>query len=172
MNLLAKAGSIFDRISRFLSYLAGIIFICAMLIVCLDVVMRYSFNRPMTWATEVCEYILLGIVCLGIAWLLKEEGHVKIEIVLTRLRPKVQASVNIVTSCLTTLAILIITIYSVQVALDHYQRGVEICKVLHVPKAPLLALLSIGMLLLFIQFARRSYGYVVSWKALRKGQGE
>ena len=168
MKLSARAGSLFDRISRFLFYLAGIIFVCAMLIVCLDVVMRYSFNRPMTWATEVCEYILLGIVCLGIAWLLREEGHVKIELVLSRFKPRVQALINTITSSLSALAVLAITWYGGQITWDLYQRGVELTKVLHVPKAPLLALLAVGMLLLFIQFLRRSYGYLMIWRGLGK----
>lgn len=170
MKSLARASSIFDRILDILFYLAGAIFICAMLIVCFDVIMRYSFNRPMTWATEVCEYILLGIVCFGIAWLLREEGHVKIELVLAQLKPRVQALVNAVTSGLATLAVLAITWYSGQITWDLYQRGVELTKVLHVPKAPMLALLTLGMFLLFIQFARRNYGYLMKWKALGKEQ--
>jgi len=171
VKLLARAGSVFDRILNVLFYLVGVIFVCAMLIVCLDVVMRYSLNRPMVWATEVSEYILLGIVCLGIAWLLKEEGHVKIELVLARFKPRIQALINTITSSLAVLAVLAITWYGGQITWDLYQRGVELTKVLHVPKAPLLALLMVGMFLLLIQFLRRSYGYLMSWRALGKEQG-
>jgi len=171
LKLLAKAGSIFDRVLDILSSVVGFIFVAAMLIVCLDVVMRYAFNRPMVWATEVSEYILLGMACLGIAWLLKEEGHVKIELVMARFKPRVQALVNAITSILTAVAVLAITWYSGQITWDLYQRGVEETKVLHVPKAPLLALVALGMFLLFIQFARRSHGYLISWRASGREKG-
>jgi len=161
----------FDRVLDILSSVVGFIFVAAMLIVCLDVVMRYALNRPMVWATEVSEYILLGMACLGIAWLLKEEGHVKIELVMARFKPRVQALVNAITSILTAVAVLAITWYSGQITWDLYQRGVEETKVLHVPKAPLLALVALGMFLLFIQFARRSHRYLISWRASGREKG-
>ncbi len=161
---MKKVGAIFDRILGVLMFLACAILIFAMLLVCTDVIMRYALNRPILWGMEVCEYILVGIVSLGMAWLLKEEGHVKVDFLLNRLKPRPQALINAVTSALAAVIVLIITWYGLRNTFHLMQTGFAIeTGVLRIPKAYLLIPLGIGCFLFFIQFVRRSYRYWKSW---------
>jgi TRAP-type C4-dicarboxylate transport system permease small subunit len=168
LKLLAKAGAIFDRFLGILMFAACTIFIFAMLLVCTEVITRYGLNKPIGWAIEVCEYILVGIASLGMAWLLKEEGHVKVDFVVNRFNPKSQALITGITSALAAAAVLIIASYGLLETVHLMEMGAAETGLLRIPKAYLLFPLSIGTFLFFIQLVRRSYKHLRRW---RTGEG-
>jgi len=53
-----------------------------MIIVCVDLTLRYVFNSPLIWGTEVTEILLLYITFLGAAQVFREDSHVVIDIFL------------------------------------------------------------------------------------------
>ncbi len=85
---LRKLGSIFDHFVNFIYYLGCAFLIGMWGIVCAELFMRSVLNRPIIWATEIVEYMLLYVTFLATAWLLREGAHVKIELVLDRLNIK------------------------------------------------------------------------------------
>jgi len=163
LKALSKIEGGFDRLLGALMFVACTIFIFAMLLVCADVVMRYALNAPILWGLEVSECILVGIVSLGVAWLLKEDGHVKVDFLLIRLRPENQALVNGITSALSVGAVGVITWYGIGITYDLLQTNAVEVSVLNIGKGILLIPLSIGMLLTTIQLVRRSYSYLKFW---------
>lgn len=165
---MAKAGAIFDRFLGVLMFAACVIFIVAMLLVVTEVIMRYALNRPIGWAIEVCAYILVGIVSLGMAWLLKEEGHVKVDFLLNQLKPKPRALLIGITSALGAAAVLIIASFGLQETFHLIEMGATETGILRIPKAYLLFPLTIGCFLFFIQLVRRSYKHLRGW---RTGEG-
>jgi TRAP-type C4-dicarboxylate transport system permease small subunit len=148
-------------------WVAAASFVAAMLIVCLDVILRYFLNCPIIWGIEICEYILLGIAFFSAPGLLREEEHVKVEIVLYYMKPKSQALLNTITSVLGAVVFFVITWYAAKTTWGHFVRSVPIMKSLRIPMAPLLAVITVGTFLLFIQFVRRSSGYLRRWATLR-----
>jgi TRAP-type C4-dicarboxylate transport system permease small subunit len=138
-----------------------------MLAVVYEVVMRYFLGRPTIWVVELSEYSLLFITFLGATWVLRREGHVKLDLVLGRLNPRTQVLLNIITSVLSAAICLALLWYSAEVTWDHFQSGWIRPKVLNIPSAYILVIIPVGSLLLFIQFLRRSYEYLRSWRGLR-----
>ena len=173
IKLVTRVNSIFDRIIEILVVFAGILLISMMVIVCLEVVLRYFFGRPTSWAVEISSIILLYIPFLVAAWVLRREGHVKMDLVLSHLDPKSQSLVNIITSIfIGAIICLLLTWYGVAVTWDHYQAGYVTATVLRLPKWPILAVIPVGSFLLFIQFLRRTYNYLTNRRALgSKEQG-
>ena len=137
-----------------------------LLIVNYEVVARYVLNRPTPWMLEIVEYALLYIAFLGAAWLLKEDGHIKLDIVLERLNPRVQAWFNIITSIIGAIICLFITWYGVKVTWDLYHSGQYFAAFLKPPKYIIIMIVPAGCFLLFVQFLRRTYGYWRSWKGV------
>lgn len=168
MRLQAKASHILDGILGSFSGLACALLIFIMLAVCAEIVMRYFLNAPILWVVEISEVILLYITFLGAAWLLRREGHVRIDMLLTRLPPKAQVLLNIITSTIGILMWLALTWYSIVVTLDLFQRGVLTPTVLHLPKFAIIVIIPVGSLLLAIQFLRRAWGYRKTWIAPEK----
>ena len=165
MKLLTKAGTIFDRTINYLAFLAAAIIIFNMLSVSAEVIMRYFLKRPMVWVNEVTEITLLFITFLGTAWLLKREGHVKVDIVTGHLNPRAQALLGIISSIIGIIVCMILVWYGIQVSYNYTQGGLYEPTLLELPKGPLLAIIPIGSFLLLIQFVRRTYGYLQRFRA-------
>lgn len=165
MKLLTMGSAIFDRITGLLALLGASLLTLMMLAVCWEVVSRYFLGRGIIWVIEFSEYNLLFITFLGTAWLLKKEGHVKMDIVLTRLNLKNQLLVNSVTSILGAILCLVIAWSGAEVAWDHLQRGLHQPTLIAPPDFPIFLIIPVGSFLLFIQFLRRSYGFLGSWRA-------
>jgi TRAP-type C4-dicarboxylate transport system permease small subunit len=170
LKVLWKAGAIFDRILNVFGWAAAVLLNIAMLLVCCDVVLRYFLHRPLIWGVEVNEYILLGITSFGLAWLQKQNGHVNVDLVLARLKPRVQAMVSTISSGLCTIAFAIIVWYGAKRVWQLYLWDAQTTKVLFFPKAPLVGFLVMGCLLLVIQLARNSWEYLNLWKSLGSKQ--
>jgi len=160
MKLLSKLNSLFDRTIGFLAILATILLAFVMLIVDWEVVARYFLKRPSSWMLEVVEFTLLYICFLGAAWLLKEEGHIKMDLVLSRLNPKAQLWLNVITSLLGAIICFITTWYGVKVSWDLHQSGQYFATFLKPPKYIIVGIVPVGCFLLSIQFLRRTYGFL------------
>lgn len=151
----------FDRLLGFLFYLACILLAGAMLIVALQVVYRQLYGG-LPWIIEIGEYILLQITFLSAAWVLRQEGHVSIDILSARLRPRVKAILNIITSTIALALCLVLVWYGSTVTLKNFQMGTPFYKEIGLPRAPIMAIIPVGFFLLSVQFARRIYGYTTA----------
>lgn len=150
----------FNHCLDVLSFLAGAILIFIMLSVCLEVIMRYFLSRPLIWVTEVTECLLLYITFLGTAWLLKEEGHVRVDIVVNRLRPKVTAFFGIISSLIGSSVALVLTWYGATVMWDKFQRHIYTPSVMEIPIAAIIIIIPVGSIMLFTQFIIRTVKFV------------
>ena len=165
--LWSKIGIIFDRFLDILMYTACTLLIFAMLLTSADVIRRYALNKSMGWSIEVTEFFLVGIVSLGIAWLLKEEGHVKVDFLLDWLNPKTRNLVIGITSAIGALAVLLIVYYGFQESINMMQMGARRTGILRLPKAYWLFPLVFGCFLFAIQLLRRSYTHLRDWRTIQ-----
>ena len=96
-KLQAKATSVFDRALNVTAFAAAALLIFMMLAICLEVVAR-RIGYPQEWQMEITEDCMIFITFLGAAWLLKREGHVKMDILVNALNPRAQAWLGIIAS--------------------------------------------------------------------------
>ena len=62
-----------------------------LVMICYDVLMRYAFNAPTSWANELSGYTLAGVVFLGLAYAQGKGAHVRIDLFTARLPEGVRA---------------------------------------------------------------------------------
>lgn len=167
-----KISRYFDRIITALIFLAGVLLITSMLLVNYEVFMRYFLNYSAAWVIEVCELILLFITFLGAAWLLREDGHVTVDIVHSHLNQKTRTAMDIGTSILALVVCLVLTWYSAASTVDHLQREATLVRSLTLPKGMLMVVIPIGLLMVSIQFFRRTWRYIQNWRALMTDNSE
>lgn len=158
MNFLGKIGRILDVIIVSFSFIAGLLLAFILLSVCLEVIMRYLFNRPLQWVIELTEYALLYITFLGTAWLLRSEGHISVDVFTALFSERTQSGLRIFSSLIGIIVSFALVWYGVVVFWDHYEGGIYNLTLLEFPKAPLLAIIPIGSLVLLLQFIRRAHG--------------
>lgn len=148
-------GRAFDRLLNLLAFVAGGILVLGTLSVTLDVFLRYLFASPLRWVTEYTEYGLLYVTFLGTGWVLRNDGHVKVDVFTWWLPSRAQAGLEVIAAVIGLAVSLVLLIYGIEVSWDHYQRGVFNPTVLQTPMAPILAVIPFGGAILAIQFIRR-----------------
>ena len=154
----------FDRFNDGLAAVAASLIFFMMLAVCLEIVMRYFLNRPLVWMTQFTEYGLLFVTFLGAAWLLKNEGHVTVDLVLAILSPRARAVFNVSTSAIGVAICGVLTLYGGMVTWQHFYKGYVEIKIVSIPLAPILFVIPLGSFMLFVQFARRTYRFFKTLK--------
>jgi len=160
-----RVTAVFDRILNVFAILAGVLIIFMMLSVAAEVVMRYFFNRPIIWMLEINEYGLLWATFLSAAWVLKNDQHIKVDVVIERLSPRPHAMLGAINSILGAIACGALVWFSTQSSWDHYIRGAyNPGSILETPTAYVLAIIPLAGLLLSIQFLRRTCSYLDKWR--------
>jgi TRAP-type C4-dicarboxylate transport system permease small subunit len=166
VKLLAKAGIVFDYVLTLLSWIACALISFVTVIIGADVFSRQVLGHPTVWVTELCEYSLLWITFLGTAWLLREEGHIRIDLILKKVNPRSANLLDVFTSIMGAAVSLILAWYGTEVVVDHFMRGVPSIEMLGIPKYLILMVIPIGCFLLFVQFLRRTRRYLVESRVL------
>jgi len=167
MGRISRLERVFDSVTDAMARVCDLILMFLMLSVCADVVLRYFFNRPQAWIVEISEYLLLYITFLGAAWVLSKEGHVIVDIVITRVSPKIRNTFGVISSMIGAFVYLVIFYFGSIETLDLFKRGVPNPSVLEFPKAPLVAVIPFGSFFFAVQFIRRTFGFVKSLKESR-----
>ena len=155
--------ALFDKLMNLMIFAAGLILMFIMLSVCLEVILRYFFDRPQMWVTEVTECLLLYITFMGAAWLLREDGHVKVDVLLNRLKPRVLAVLGVIGSLIGLFVSLTLTIYGFSVTWDYFQRGMYTPTAMEIPVSAIIVIIPVGSLMLLIQFIRRTGLFVAGF---------
>lgn len=146
-----------------MAFLAGIILIFILLSVSMEVIFRDLFAMPQMWVTQITECLLLYITFLGSAWLLREDGHVKVDILLTRLGPRTGAFLGIISSVIGTIVSVVITLFGFSLTLRYFFKGTYTPTVLEIPLSWIIVIIPIGSLMLSIQFVRRTFTFIAGF---------
>jgi TRAP-type C4-dicarboxylate transport system permease small subunit len=168
MKSLTWLGKIFDQINIAMVVISAILILGLTFVVGADITLRYVFLRPLGWVKEVSEYILVALGFLVAAWILNDDGHVKMDLLLTKVSPRTQIIMNLITSILSIFVVLIVTWFSLRVIIDFYRTKLVTPSVLEPQKWVLLIPIFVGSLLLAIQFIRRTFYFINRWKTLGK----
>jgi TRAP-type C4-dicarboxylate transport system permease small subunit len=166
MKITERAGVIFDRIIDV--FLAGAAFLIVMdaIAISVDVILRKVAKITWPGLFEIMEYTIIWMTFLGTTWLLRRNGHIRMDAVVSRLNPRHQAITGMGASIVTLILMAVIVWYSANLTLNDYQTGFGIAKILNPPKWPVEMIIPIGSILLFVQLCRNTYGNLMSLRAL------
>lgn len=157
MQLSKKINAVFDRVLDGFAGVACVLIVLLMLSVSAETVSRYFLNLPIPGLDEISEVVIFYITFLGTAWLLREEGHIAIDSVLVRLKPRIQRWLNVISSVLGVSMCLVLVWYSTSTTLYLWEKGAVSPTVLRIPVAVCIAIIPVGGSLLVFQFLRRAY---------------
>ena len=124
MSRLIKAEQIFDRFSDWVGAFSAILLLLLVVNVFYDVVMRYGFNDVSIGLQELEWHLFSMIFLFGMAYALKADAHVRVDILYERLPVRRRALIDI----LGTLLFLwpfcfLVATYSVGFAYEAYDLG-------------------------------------------------
>jgi TRAP-type C4-dicarboxylate transport system permease small subunit len=157
LNVLRIAGAVVDGLITTCGVLAAGLVAALAVCVGLEVVMRYFFEAPTRWVIEFSEYALLWIAFLAGAWILRAEGHVRVEMLTEQLSPRALRLVHFVTSWAGAVICVVFCWVSTTYVLGIRASGEMLFKSVPVEKWAVMSVIPPGLALLAIQFARRAF---------------
>lgn len=92
--MLLKLENGFNRFADFIGSITAVAIVLMILNVFYDVIMRYFFRSGSIGMQEMEWHLFSVIILLGIAYTLKEDGHVRVDIIYDRLSVKKKAMIN------------------------------------------------------------------------------
>ncbi len=104
--MLNRLCAFIEKLAYIGGYLSGWLVPLMMMLVVVDVFMRYVMHRPLMIADEFSAYMLVALSFLGFAYTWRQGGHVRIEVLVVRLPPAVRDRVRLVGLTLTLLFML------------------------------------------------------------------
>jgi len=93
--MLLKLEKFFDRFSDIMGWIAGFLNLVMLLNVFYDSIMRYFFNTGSIAMQEMEWHLFAMVFLFGIAYGLKEDGHVRVDVLYDGFSPRWKAIVNI-----------------------------------------------------------------------------
>ena len=162
MKLIIK---VFDRLVDVMAFLGGALCILTMLGVSADVVGRYFLSRPIVGMLEANQIAIVWLTFLGSAWLLRQGGHIKMDILEMRLRGRAQAWLKIIVSTVCAAMSLFLFWYGTLATVAAFQHGDMQATNVPINVGYVLLAIPLGSLPLFIQFLREVSSY---WGGLKK----
>ncbi len=95
MQVLLSFENKLRKIEGGFSYAAaGVVFVM-IFPTAIDVILRYVFNAPLPEVFYLTEFMMVGVVYLGIAYVQQSKGHIKIEIATQWLPKEVQEGLDL-----------------------------------------------------------------------------
>lgn len=154
--MTGRAADVYGKLLAWLALGGCLVTFAMMMVIVADVALRNiavpGLPRGLAWANEVSELMLYLTTMLVAPWLLRQGQHIRVDIVLTALPPKVAWALEWVGDTLALACCLFITWYGSRAALASWREGSLSIKTLVTPEwwslAPLpltFALLSVEM---------------------------
>ncbi len=136
--------------NKILVFIASVMMAGLVVIVCIDLALRYFLNSPLLWGTEVTEILLLYITFLGMAWVFREDGHVVIDVFTGKVIGRKKKILNGISYFLVGVVSIVLVYYGFYTAYDHYTRGVFNPTVIETPIALIIIVIPVGSIPLFL----------------------
>ncbi len=156
---MRKVLKVIDTVNANLGQFVKWMVVAAILVICLQVVMRYGFGRAQMWTYELPIQIAACMYALSWGYVLLNKGHARVDIIYTRFSERGRAIIDSV--CFLGLFVpvvgtLILLSYRWMIrAFDIGERTVF--TYLYWPAQPLRTIIFIGILLFFIQGLAQFY---------------
>lgn len=107
---MKKIVHMFDSLQNLGAYLSSVLIVLLVLLVLVEIVIRSFFDTSTMIADEYSGYLYLAIIFLALGYAFKEEAHIRITIITTRLSQAKLKIIDVIASVL-ALCILVFAIY-------------------------------------------------------------
>ncbi len=140
-----------DRINEQTGKLISFFVILLVAVILYEICARYLFNRPTIWAQEISQMIYGAYVILLGGYVLQRGGHVNVEILYGRFRPRTKAIIDLFTWLLFFFFCGLILLKGWDMAWDSFKVRETEPTSFAPPVYPIKMMIPLGALLLLLQ---------------------
>lgn len=145
-------------VSKALFAVAATLVLMMTLFVSYDVLMRHVLGRPLPFSDEIGAYLLVAITYLGLAYTLREDRHINIDVVTRLMNARANRWTSIIVSVLSLVTMIVFTWQAFRMVQSSYRYRVATYSVLATPLWIPQLFVAIGLL----AFSLQMVSYVIT----------
>lgn len=134
------------------------------LMVSYDVLLRYFLDLPQLFVDDLTSFLLVGIIFLGAGPVFYKGGHIRVDLVTSRLKPKTQSRLRVITLFLGIALLGVVTFETMVSTVVAFQTG-RVSAVMVYPLWVAMLFIPLGLILM-------AFFMVVGLVKKMKGKGE
>ncbi|MET3506579.1 TRAP transporter small permease [Halalkalibacter oceani] len=151
-KIVRKSDSAFYRVEKVFLFFAVIALIGMLTSMLFGIGSRVMFNRSILWVTDFSGYAMVYVVFLAAPWILKEKGHVIVDIITGALSKKFLRVNSIIICTVSIFICILLLIFSAEITMGYYLNNTVMLNTIQWPKFALFLPIVIGFLMLGIRF--------------------
>jgi C4-dicarboxylate transporter, DctQ subunit len=155
MGLAKKVSWLVDGISVLTGILSALLMGAIAFIVCFEVIMRFVFRNPTGWTIEFVPYLILWGGFIGGSITLKENRHIRVDLLIRILSPISQTIMEAITGAIGILFCSVLFWEGVKMVIQTKAMGTQSSGSLAIPIFIPQLCIPIGAALIWIQFVKR-----------------
>lgn len=149
---------LYDFLLYAMAFIAALTLVWLMVSVVTSVAMRNLGIQPYAWLFTSSEYGLLYMTMLGAPWLVREKGHVHIELVTAALPPALRRIVSRAIAAMCVAISLVLAWYGLELFLTNIERNDFDVRAYFYPRWLLTITFPIAFSFMALEFARFVFG--------------
>jgi len=154
-SVTMKIGTGIHWISRGFFYFGWGAIAVTLVITCYDVMMRYIFARPTSWAVELGGVLLVYMGFLCAAALVRKGQHIDMSVLVTRLSIRTQRRVDVFNSALVILFCAALVWMGSKATLSTYKYGMYTAGEFRMPLWVIYTVIPLGSLFVGLEYLLR-----------------
>ena len=147
MHSLQKAKWVIQKATYYVSFGGMFVLLPLMLLSSLEVVSRAIWDRPLPGTVELSSYMLVIFILCGLAYTHQVRGHVRVNLLLTKLPPTLALLIEVITILLSLFIMGVLAWQGWVVGLE--QKTVS--DMLRIPQLPFRLLVSVAGVMMFLE---------------------
>ncbi len=124
---------------------------------CVDVAARHFKLFATPWTLDIAQYLLYGITFLGTPWVLREQGHIAIEILVEHLAPRARRALRRATDAFGAAVCAVLLVFACRVLWRSYAQHNMVQQTFVFPEWYLYVIAPPVFLILALEYARRAW---------------
>ena len=150
-------------VEKVVSSIAAFFMFAIMIIVFSDVVMRYGFNKPFSWAYDLISlYLMAGVFFLILSEAYASHAHVSVDILQQKFPPAMIRVTEIVTCLVGITVFSLIAWLGFLRAVDSFQSSDVMAGGIAWPMWPSIGLVPLGSGLITLRLVLHLFGHIIS----------
>jgi TRAP-type C4-dicarboxylate transport system permease small subunit len=153
-SFLRPVKKTYDAVLYGMAYVAGFLMAAMMVVICLDVVLRNLGYQSSAHFFTFTEYALLAVPCLGAPWLVREKGHIYVEILLMYLKPRARRLLTCAIGVICIAVCAVLAWYGFEVTIRDFLQNEKDVRSLDMPRWMVVGFIPLSFAMMGIEFLR------------------
>lgn len=153
--IMKRVIPLIERLSLGCAYLSALFMVLIVILIAVEILLRVIFRVSTLISDEYSAYCFVGLVLMGLAFTMQEEGHIRITLLTSVLARRGQAVLDILTSLVAIVLTSYAFYYASLMVYDSWHLGMRADSISETPIYLSQLAIPIGLLMLDFQLIAR-----------------